>query len=601
MRASGHLCLIACVLTVTLPVPGFAAKFNDQEHTRVGEPRPADVPSDAALEAAGAVIGSIEIDTRNIFDERDQRETNGLYRLANDLHLRSKHSTIRAQLLFAPGEPYRARKLAETERALRLQPYVYEAQIVPVRFIDGKVDIKVLTKDVWTLSPGISFARSGGTNDSHFNLQDSNFLGWGKTLQIAHGSNVDRTTSSIAWADPNVLGSHWTSQAAYANSSDGSQRSLLLAQPFYSLDTPWATKIAAINFDRTISRYNLGNIVDQFHDDESSYELSGGLSSGLIDGWTKRWTFGMRYDRNVFSQAPLTATPAKILPPDRTLSYPFTGFDFLQDAYQKIGDENQIGRTEDLYFGTEITGEVGLANTAFGADRDAVLLTAKALRGLDLPNRQQLFLSGDFASRIQQGHARNLIADAAAKYYWRWREDWLLYAALSGTTTYALDPDMQLLLGGDNGMRGYPLRFESGTSRALFTVEQRFFTDWYPFRLVRVGGAAFADIGRTWGSGVIGNSDPGLLKDVGFGLRLGNTRSGARQRAARGFRISAGRPHGNREIPIFGADDAEFLVFGLRFRRRLTPPRYQQEKPDANREVQYPPPELPGGVLLVLG
>src|ERR1700684_3894646 len=85
---------------------------------------------------------------------------------------------------------------------------------------------------------------------------------------------------------------------------------------------------------------------------------------------------------------------------------------------------------------------------------------------------------------------------------------------------------MQLLLGGDNGLRGYPLRFESGTSRGLFTVAQRFFTDWYPFCLVRVGGAVFADVGRTWGTGVIGNSDPGLLKDVGFGLRLGNTRSG---------------------------------------------------------------------------
>jgi hemolysin activation/secretion protein len=85
---------------------------------------------------------------------------------------------------------------------------------------------------------------------------------------------------------------------------------------------------------------------------------------------------------------------------------------------------------------------------------------------------------------------------------------------------------MQVLLGGDNGLRGYPLRFESGTSRALFTVEQRVFTDWYPFRLARVGAAVFADVGRTWGRGVIGNSDPGLLKDVGFGLRFGNTRTG---------------------------------------------------------------------------
>jgi hypothetical protein len=527
MKLSDGGCLIAfTVLTGAITLTAFAAKLTDKEHTRIEEPRPADVPSDAALEAAGAVIGKVEIATRNIFDESDSRESNGLFKLADRLHVRTKHATIQAQLLFASGDKYLARKLAETERVLRLLPYVYDARIVPVHYADGKVDVKVITNDVWTLSPGISFARSGGTNDTKFNLQDTNFLGWGKTLQVSRGSTVDRTSNTIAWTDPNVLGSRWTSAATYSDSSDGSQRAVLVAQPFYSLDAPWSTKISAISFDRTISRYNLGEIVDQFSDNEHSYELSGGISSGLVDGWTKRWTFGMRYDRNLFLPAPITTVPAKILPPDRTLSYPFTGFDILQDDYRKIGDENQIGRTEDLYFGTEITGEVGYADSVFGADRSAVLLTAKALRGLELPSQQQLFLTSDFSSRIEQGRERNLIADAAAKYYWRWHQDWLLYAGLSGTTTYKLDPDMQLLLGGDNGLRGYPLRFESGTSRALFTVEQRFFTDWYPFRLVRVGGAVFADVGRTWGTGVIGNSDPGLLKDVGFGLRLGNTRSG---------------------------------------------------------------------------
>jgi Omp85 superfamily domain len=527
MRLSDGGCLIAfTVITATMAQPVSAAKLTDKEHTRIEEPRPADVPSDAALEAAGAIIGRVEIAAGNIFDESDPREKNGLFRLADHLHIRTRNATIRAQLLFAGGDKYLARKLAETERALRLLPYVYDARIVPIHYADGKVDVKVITKDVWTLSPGISFGRSGGTNDTKFNLQDTNFLGLGKTLQVSRGSTVDRTSNTVAWTDPNVLGSRWTSALTYSDSSDGSQRSVVVAQPFYSLDAPWSTKISANSFDRTISRYNLGDIVDQFSDKENSYELSGGISSGLVDGWTKRWTFGMRYDRNVFLPAPTTSVPAKVLPPDRTLSYPFTGFDILQDAYKKIGDENQIGRTEDLYFGTEVTGGVGYSNSAFGADRSAIMLTVKALRGLELPGQQQLFLTSDFASRIERGTPRNLIADAAAKYYWRWHQDWLLYAALSGTTTHLLDPDMQLLLGGDNGLRGYPLRFESGTSRALFTVEQRFFTDWYPFRLVRVGGAVFTDVGRTWGSGVIGNSDPGLLKDVGFGLRLGNTRSG---------------------------------------------------------------------------
>jgi hypothetical protein len=514
------------VLAAAISEPTLAAKFTDKEHTRIEEPRPAGLPSDIELETAGAVIGKVEIDIRNIFDQTDPREVNGLFRLANRLHLRTKRSSIQAQLLFASGDKYRARKLAETERALRLLSYVYDARVVPVRYADGKVDVRVITKDVWTLSPGISFGRAGGTNSTNFNLQDTNFLGWGKTLQVSRGSTVDRTSDSAAWTDPNVFGSRWTSALTYADSSDGSQRSLQVTHPFYSLDAPWSTKITVLNFNRTISRYNLGEIVDQFNDKQSSYELSGGVSNGLIDGWTKRLTFGMRYDRNLFLPAPRTSVPAQQLPPDRTLSYPFVGFDILQDQYKKIGDENQIGRAEDLYFGTEVTGEMGLSKGAFGADRNAVMLAAKALRGIELTELQQLFLTSDFASRIEGGRARNLIAAAGAKYYWRWRTDWLLYAGLSGTVTDSLDPDMQLLLGGDNGLRGYPLRYESGTSRALLTVEQRFYTDWFPFRLVRVGGAIFADVGRTWGSGVVGNSDPGLLHDVGFGLRIGNTRSG---------------------------------------------------------------------------
>ncbi|MDP8985332.1 MAG: hypothetical protein M3N97_09845 [Pseudomonadota bacterium] len=416
--------------------------------------------------------------------------------------------------------------MAETERALRQLSYVYDAHVVPVRYADGKVDIRVITNDVWTLSPGVSFGRAGGSNATDFKLLDSNFLGWGKTLQVSRGSSVDRTSDTVAWADPNVLGSHWTAAAQHVNSSDGKARSLQVAEPFYSLEAPHSMTVAATTFERTVSRYNRGNIVDQFSDDQDTYELSGGLSSGASDGWTRRLLFGLRYDRNNFAPSPYTATPAKQVPSDRTLSYPFVGFDMLQDNFRKVGDQNEIGRTEDVYFGTELKGSVGFSQGAFGADRNALMMTVAAATGFDLPAEQQLFLNGTFATRLEEGHARNLIADGGARYYWRWRVDCLLYAAVAGTVTHSLDPDVQLLLGGDNGLRGYPLRYESGTSRSVVTVEQRFFTDWYPFRLARVGAAIFGDIGRTWGTGVIGNSDPGLLRDVGFGLRLGNTRTG---------------------------------------------------------------------------
>ena len=121
---------------------------------------------------------------------------------------------------------------------------------------------------------------------------------------------------------------------------------------------------------------------------------------------------------------------------------------------------------------------------------------------------------------------RDAILDGAIRYYVRQSKRRLFFTTLQASTGSNLDLDNQILLGGDNGLRGYPLRYQTGTSRALLTVEQRYFTDWYPFRLFRVGAAAFVDVGRTWGETPVGEPSLGLLKDIGIGLRIGNTRSG---------------------------------------------------------------------------
>jgi len=89
------------------------------------------------------------------------------------------------------------------------------------------------------------------------------------------------------------------------------------------------------------------------------------------------------------------------------------------------------------------------------------------------------------------------------------------------------NPDVPgpLTIGGDNGLRGYPLRYQAGERRVLFTAEARAYTDWYPFRLFRVGGAVFYDTGRAWKGENQNTVNGGWLKDVGFGLRLLSARS----------------------------------------------------------------------------
>jgi hypothetical protein len=42
-----------------------------------------------------------------------------------------------------------------------------------------------------------------------------------------------------------------------------------------------------------------------------------------------------------------------------------------------------------------------------------------------------------------------------------------------------------------------PLRYQAGERRSLLSVEERFFTDFYPWRLFRMGYAAFLDVGSS--------------------------------------------------------------------------------------------------------
>jgi len=60
----------------------------------------------------------------------------------------------------------------------------------------------------------------------------------------------------------------------------------------------------------------------------------------------------------------------------------------------------------------------------------------------------------------------------------------------------------------------------------LMTIEQRYFTNRSLWKIADVGGAVFFDAGGSWGRSAFGpTANEGLLKDVGFGLRLGSSKS----------------------------------------------------------------------------
>jgi len=484
---------------------------------------PETVPKDEELEAAGAVIGDVVLEKRNIFDLSDPKEDKWLYRLANRLHVVTRDRVIRNQVLFEPGDAYSGRLLEETERIVRGNRFIYDARVEPIRYEDGVVDVRVTTQDVWSLTPDVSFSRSGGENRTALGIEETNLLGSGQLLRLKWIDNVDRTSTQFDFEDTN-LGSSWVSMfLRVADNSDGETQFLSIIRPFYALDSRGSGGGWISIDDRRTALYRLGDEAAEYRHERDYITAFGGWSAGLRNGWARRWTAGYVFDDNRFSEAVDPTLPA-VIPEDRRLVYPFLGVEILQDAFSTTSNTNQIGRTEDFYMGTRISASVGWADDALGADRDALIVSASVNMGFGSLDKTALLLNGLVQGRREGGNSKNAETSVRARFYHRQSEKRLFFMELSGTAGHDLDLDNPVQLGGKSGLRGYPLRYQSGDSKALFSIEQRYFTDWYPWRLFRVGGAVFADVGRTWGENPIGERNYGWMKDVGFGLRFAPTR-----------------------------------------------------------------------------
>lgn len=482
------------------------------------------LPTFAQLEAAGATIGEIRIVANDIFDTNDPKEDKLLFRWANALHIHTRADVIESGLLFKRGDPLSVRVLDETERLLRASPYLYDVRFRPLAWHDGVVDIEVSTRDSWSLEPGASFGRSGGSNSSSFGIEEHNLLGTGVAVGLGRSRTVDRSGSEFSVASDRMFGTRAALAYSHFRNSDGRRDEASLARPFYALDARWAAGASSSRDDRIDSIYIAGNIASQYRHREERAEVFGGWSQGLVDGWVQRWSLGVTLRDDAYEAEPGLIAPAS-LPDDEKLVAPFVRFELIEDRFEREQNRNLIGRPEFFALGLKAKAQLGWAAAGFGSTRDTLLYSGSISRGFEPSADHTLIASAMITGQFADGQVRRQRVGAQTQYYLRQDPRWLFYASASADLLTRPVIGDDLLLGGDNGLRGYPLRYQSGYRRALFTVEERRYTDLYLWQLFRIGGAAFIDIGRAWGGPNTNPLNPGWLADAGFGLRIVNTRT----------------------------------------------------------------------------
>lgn len=482
---------------------------------------------EAGLEGPVAVL-AINYYRQNIFPD----ESYWLADIANRFNIVTRESTLGAALPFAIGDRVADEQLEEAERILRRQRYLYDARVKVEAQCAAGIVVAVIVRDVWTLVPNFGFSRSGGDNRTEFGVTESNILGTGKAVSLSYRSDLDRSGIQFAYSDPNIAGSRWTGAVSVSNNDDGDVLAARVERPFYALDATWATGVSALSTTREQPLEFLSESLFDIDAERQAAEIYFGRSQGRVGPWVDRFSAGYaisdeRYD------FPLNFPGEQRV--ERRFSYPFLRWERIEDRFVTGANLQRVERTEDLSLGLRATARLGWSTPESGGDESVILYDAAASKRWYVTDSQLLglgaALSGRYATDSGEG-TQDLVASTAVDYLWRHDPRFSLYARARFAVTRDLDPESQLTLGGDTGMRGYPSRYQPGDRSYIATIEERYYSDWFPFGLFRVGFAAFVDVGRAWYEDEVPAWVPeltgkhfGTLANVGIGLRLESVRT----------------------------------------------------------------------------
>lgn len=549
--------VIAAVLMLIPTSAAVAAE--DQSCTPTFDPATADYDfhrSDLE-DLKGKKIGQIHITPLPIFDESNEDENNWLYRWANRFHYLTQKENVREQLLFKQGDTYQAREVQESARLLRDLGHLYDANIHPTSSCGDTVDLEVITRDVWSLTLDASFARSGGENDFRLGVGETNLFGTGQKISIYTEEDDQRKTTSFAYSNRNLAGSRVRTRLLIQDSDDGDLYSGQIFLPFYALDARRAWGVAVNQSERIDTQYFRGDDTTEVRHDTEDVSIFYGVSRGLVDGMVNRWSFGYRHKEDRFEPG-LDLPPPATLPIEKELSYSYINFERIEDNYTTAFNLDQINRTEDLHLGYTFRMNLGYASESLGSDQDRLVYSGSFADTLHYSEKILLRhrLSWEGLHNYDTSRSEDVIIDYNMTYFRSQTTHRSFFAELSMSWTKNLDSHRQVLLGGENGVRGFDRRLQSGDRRVVLTLEERQYTNYHLFNLAYLGFAVFIDVGRAWDPAVDEGFEDDYLASAGFGIRLASSKSDS----ARVIHIDFAFPLTNQNEPEVSSSDVSLKI-----------------------------------------
>jgi hypothetical protein len=502
---------------------------------------PAAAPAQEAECAAGRVT-DIFIDNGSVFDvgrgDVDPRFT-WAYRAVNRLHVRTRRSVVRRELLVRVGDCLDAGRLEDSERLLRALPFIADAQVFTVAQPDGSHHVVVETRDDWSLRVSPQWDADERFGLVGLEVREGNLLGTGNDLAGFVRRHQGARVYGASLATRQLLGAGVHAELGAATTPVGIAVVQRIAHPFRGESGRWAARQQVEHRERNFEYYvpgeDGGTVRRYFEEQRSGFDLAGVVRLGRRGRLTLVGV-GLAGERTVYPRSVLTGGPpaaATTDPPDAP-----PGLDTVSAvrvvvmagqrnvAFVRRGPLDAVRAQEDVRLGVEIEGSLGRSLTALGRDDDLHGALEVSLAGELGRLLWGLRASGEGRRDLGApagGHEwTDLFAQVDAWGYWKPGSGsrHTLAAAVGGVAGWRSGVPFQLTLGHRAGVRGLPRHAFAGERRVVATLEHRLYLGWPAPRLFDLGSAVFVDAGGIWGGPAGFSHTTPTETSAGAGLRF---------------------------------------------------------------------------------
>jgi len=470
--------------------------------------------SPGAVPAQQAVIDSVSVETFDIFLP-EEIEGNVLAAIMNALHVKTRPSVVRQELLFRAGDPLDPRRLEETERNLRRRGIFRRVAIDTIR-VDGKLVARVFTSDGWTTNVDFGLSFTGNTLTWRAGAIEQNVLGTGHALGIVYRDEPDRHALRLLTRINRPFGTRALLSGYYDELSDGRAGGWAGGVPFLATEHRVGVELPGEAASRRIIQWRNGDtLAVKWRRAFVQRAAVGWAPSASPSGYVRVGLLGqIRQERFV------GIADTGLAVPDTVTAAVGVFADLTRARFLEVTHYNGFAREEDVDLGLRAALQVWVAPRAFGYNEGGVAPLAEVQAGVGVP---QVF------ARLR-AHAHGMLTASGLDSGLVWggltvasrvipRQATVLHVQAGAQRNPA--PGAEFDIGHGIGPRGFEPHAFTGTRTAWGVLEHRVFLADALLDLFGFGVAGFVDYGGAW----YADQSPRVGGNVGLGLRVGGTTS----------------------------------------------------------------------------